>query len=99
MPDLCATVGGKAVHSIARIFGFGVIIMLGLFGVQTSLAAQVVLSDALTSWPLNFGAQTANMMLKDGAVHIVESGSSGNWETFSGFSFTDMDASITITAL
>jgi hypothetical protein len=87
------------VHSFAkRIFGVGVIVMLGLSAVQTGLAAQVVLSDPLTSWPLNFGAQTANVMLKDGAVHIVESGSAGNWETFSGFSFTDMDASVTISA-
>jgi hypothetical protein len=82
------------------IFGVCVIVMLGLSAVQTSLAAEVVLSDPLTSWPLNFGAQTDIAMLKDGAVHIAGSGAAAfaGWETYPGFSFTDMDATVTITA-
>jgi hypothetical protein len=80
------------------IFGVGVVVILGLSGVQTSLGSEVVLSDPLTSWPLNFGVQTGNVMLKDGAVHIVESSNSVNWATYPGFNFTDMDASVTITA-
>jgi hypothetical protein len=80
------------------IVGVGVVIVLGLSGVQTSPASQVVLSDPLTSWPLNFGAQGDAVMLKDGAIHIVESGNAANWETYPGFAFTDMDASVTITA-
>jgi hypothetical protein len=80
------------------IFGVGVVVILGLSGVQTSLASEVVLSDPLTSWPLNFGVQTGAVMLKDGAVHIVESANSVNWATYPGFNFTDMDASVTITA-
>jgi hypothetical protein len=46
------------------IFGVGALFMLCLFGVRTSPAAQVVLSDPLTSWPLNFGAQ--------GCCHVEE---------------------------
>jgi hypothetical protein len=85
------------VHSFAKsILAFGVVVMLGL-GVRASWAAEVVLSDPLTSWPLNFGVQTENLMLKDGAVHIVESTNSVNWATYPGFNFTDMDASVTIT--
>jgi hypothetical protein len=65
---------------------------------NASPAAQVVLSDPLTSWPLNFGAQGDAVMLKDGAVHIILSENAANWETYPGFAFTDMDASVTITA-
>jgi hypothetical protein len=64
---------------------------------RSGCASQVVLSDPLTSWPLNFGAQSANAMLKDGAVHIVEPGNTSSWEIYSAFAFTDMDASITAT--
>ena len=80
------------------ILGVGVLFLLCLTGVRPSPAAQVVLSDPLTSWPLNFGAQGDAVMLKNGAVHIVESDSAANWVTYPGFSFTDMDASVTITA-
>ena len=80
------------------MFGVGALFILCLSGVQTCPAAQVVLSDPLTSWPLNFGAQGDAVMLKGGAVHIVESDSAANWVTYPGFSLTDMDASLTITA-
>jgi hypothetical protein len=70
---------------------------LQLAAARPSCASQVVLSDPLTAWPLNFGAQTANVMLKDGAVHIVEPGDTSSWEIYSAFAFTDMDASITAT--
>jgi hypothetical protein len=36
-------------------------------------------------------------MLKNGAVHITLTGNNADWETYPGFNFTDMDASITIT--
>src|SRR5258708_39093569 len=52
----------------------------------------------MTSWPLNFGMQGNNIMLKNGSVHIVESSNTASWATYPGFDFTDMDASITITA-
>jgi hypothetical protein len=91
---------GTVQSFVKPIFGVCVIVMLGLSAVQISPAAEVVLSDPLTSWPLNFGAQTDNMLLKDGAVHIVASAtaSSAWWKTYPGFSFTDMDATVTITA-
>jgi hypothetical protein len=68
-----------------------------LAAARSGFASQVVLSDPLTAWPLNFGSQTANVMLKDGAVHIVEPGNTSSWELYSAFSFTDMDASVTAT--
>ncbi|MBV8889490.1 MAG: hypothetical protein JO305_07455 [Alphaproteobacteria bacterium] len=74
------------------------IVMFALFGIQGSRASQIVLSDPLTAWPLNFGPQSANVMLRDGAVHIVESGDAASWVTISGFNFADMDASVTITS-
>jgi hypothetical protein len=87
------------VRSLAKtIIGAGVVVLLGLSGIGSSLAAQVVLSDPMTSWPLNFGVQGENIMLKDGAVHIVESANASHWATYPGFDFTDMDASVTITA-
>jgi hypothetical protein len=61
-------------------------------------AAQVVLADPLTSWPLNFGPQTDHVMMKDGQVHIIAEGTSAGLEVYPGFSFKDMDASVTITA-
>jgi hypothetical protein len=87
------------VGSLAKtIFGAGVVVVFGLSGIGTSPAAQVVLSDPMTSWPLNFGVQGENIMLKDGAIHIVESANASHWATYPGFDFTDMDASVTITA-
>ena len=84
-------------HSFVKaVFGMGVIAMLGLRGVQSSPAAQVVLSDPLTSWPLNFGTQSDRIKLKDGAVHIIETSAAANWAIFTGFNFTDMEASLTI---
>jgi hypothetical protein len=99
MSAVCPTVGEGTMHSIAKsVVGVGVVVMLELCGIQASPAAQVVISDPLTSWPLNFGAQQgANVLLKDGAVHIVELGNTANWAVYSGFEFTDMDASVTIT--
>jgi hypothetical protein len=78
-------------------FRAGIVVIFSLCGFHSSRAAQVVLSDPLTSWPLSFGAQGSAVMLKNGAVHITLTGSSADWETYPGFNFTDMDASITIT--
>jgi hypothetical protein len=61
-------------------------------------AEQVVLSDPLTSWPLNFGAQSAFTMMKDGALHIVEPQPYSSYVSYTGFTFKDMDASATVTA-
>jgi len=61
-------------------------------------AEQVVLSDPLTSWPLNFGAQTDHVMMRDGQVNILVTGSNAGWEVYNGFTFKDMDASVTVTA-
>jgi hypothetical protein len=87
------------VRSLAKTsIGAGVVVLLGLSGIGSSPAAQVVLSDPMTSWPLNFGVQGENIMLKDGAIHIIESANASHWATYPGFDFTDMDASVTITA-
>jgi len=89
---------GDTMHPFVKsIFCTGLIVMLSLSAIRTSRAAQVVLSDPLTSWPLNFGAQTANIMLKNGAVHVVLPGNGSISEIYTGFNFTNMDASITIT--
>jgi len=61
-------------------------------------AAQLVLQDPLTSWPLNFGPQTDHVMMRDGQVNIIVSGSSAGWEIYPGFTFKDMDATVTVTA-
>jgi hypothetical protein len=61
-------------------------------------AEQVVIADPLTSWPLNFGAQGPVIMMKDGGLHIIQTKGFSNYITYSGFSFKDMDASVTITA-
>jgi hypothetical protein len=99
MSAVCPTLGEDTMHSIAKsIAGVGVIVMLELCGIQTSPAAsQVIISDPLTSWPLNFGPQGTNVMLKDGVVHIVEPTNTANWAVYSGFDFTDIEASVTIT--
>jgi hypothetical protein len=85
-------------HFVSRLIG-GAALAAALLAASagSGRAEQVVLSDPLSAWPLNFGAQSDIIMLKDGAVHIVEPGNNASWETYPGFSFTDMDASITIT--
>jgi hypothetical protein len=75
--------------------------LAALFAVSATspvVAAQVVLSDPLTSWPLNFGAQGSSVSLKNGAVHITAPPNGAGYVMYSGFTFTDMDASVTITA-
>jgi hypothetical protein len=85
--------------SIAKsVSGLTLFVVLGLAGIRTGAAAQVVLADPLTAWPLNFGLQSDNIKLKDSAVHIIEPTNTASWATYPGFSFTDMDASLTITA-
>lgn len=76
------------------------IVTYGFSSIHTSQASQVVLSDPLTSWPLNFGTQSDNILLKNGAVHIAGNGatSAAYWEIYTGFSFTDMDATVTMTS-
>jgi hypothetical protein len=71
---------------------------LALSAAGPARATQLVLADPLTSWPLNFGPQTDRVMMKDGQVHITITGSSAGWEIYPGFSFKDMDASLTITS-
>jgi hypothetical protein len=77
---------------------FGLAALLLVFRDQGARAEQVVLTDPLTSWPLNFGPQGSVIMLKDGAVHIVETQNYSNYITYAGFNFKDMDASLTVTA-
>lgn len=60
-------------------------------------AAQPIISDPLTSWPLNFGGQGSAASLKNGAVHITAPANGASWVTYNGFQFTDMDASVTVT--
>jgi hypothetical protein len=76
----------------------GLAAFLLVAGGQGARAAQVVISDPLTSWPLNFGAQGPAIMIKDGGLHIVETKGFSNYVTYSGFTFKDMDASVTITS-
>jgi hypothetical protein len=68
------------------------------FAATAARAEQVVLSDPLTSWPLNFGAQTDHVMMRGGQVNIIVDGSNAGWEVYNGFTFKDMDASVTVTA-
>jgi hypothetical protein len=75
----------------------GLVACFGLGGIQAGRAAQAVLTDPLTSWPLNFGAQGSSMLLKDGFVHITMPTGGVNWTTYAGFNFTDQDSSVTIT--
>jgi hypothetical protein len=82
--------GGKLVYA------FGLATILSLAGARAGGAAQVVLSDPLSTWPLNFGAQGTEIMLKDGAVHIVTPVNDADWVMYSGFTFSDMDASVTV---
>jgi hypothetical protein len=84
---ICATAGEESMPSIAKfVLGLALFVMFGLTGIRTSAATQVVLSDPLTSWPLNFGLQSDNIKLKDGAVHIIEPTNTANWATYPGFS-------------
>jgi hypothetical protein len=61
-------------------------------------AGQVVLADPLTSWPLSFGAQGPVMMMQADGLHIYEAKSFSNFIVYPGFTFKDMDASVTVTA-
>ena len=79
------------------MFQFAVLALLSLGKIGPALAApQVVLSDPLTSWPLNFGAQGSSILVKNGTVHIVLSPNTANWAIYNGFTFTNMDASVTV---
>ncbi|MCB8876413.1 hypothetical protein [Acidisoma silvae] len=78
-------------------FQFAVLALLALGKISPALAApQVVLSDPLSSWPLNFGAQGGSLLLKNGFVHIVLAPNTANWAIYNGFTFTNMDASVTV---
>jgi hypothetical protein len=61
-------------------------------------AEQVVLSDPLVTWPLNFGAQGPIIMMKPDGLHIIQPKSFSAYAIYTGFTFKDMDASVTITA-
>jgi hypothetical protein len=61
-------------------------------------AGQVVLSDPLLTWPLNFGAQGPVIIMKPDGLHIVQTKSLSNYVIYTGFTFKDMDTSVTITA-
>jgi hypothetical protein len=86
----------KPFACLARCAGLSVFV---LAGAAPALAGQVVLSDPLSTWPLNFGAQGAEVFLKNGAVHISVPINGANWVSYNGFTFTDMDASVTITPM
>jgi len=60
-------------------------------------AGAPVLSDPLTNWPLNFGAQGTMVHMENGALHITAPANGSGWVTYNGFNFTDMDASVTVT--
>jgi hypothetical protein len=62
-----------------------------------AFAGTPVLSDPLTNWPLNLGAQGTSVHMGNGGVHITAPANSAGWVTYSGFDFTDMDASVTVT--
>lgn len=82
-------------NSLAKFF------LAALFAVSAApplLAEQVVLSDPLTSWPLNFGAPTSIAAVSNGALHITAPPNGATWEMYNGFTFTNMDASVTLTA-
>jgi hypothetical protein len=67
-----------------------------LLGQPGARAEQVVLSDPLTSWPLNFGAQGPIIMMKPDGLHIIQPKNYSNYVLYTGFTFKDMDASLTI---
>ncbi|HQT38336.1 MAG TPA: hypothetical protein PK231_02845 [Acidocella sp.] len=79
---------------IVRSLGVSVFFALAFHSAQ---AAQPILSDPLTSWPLNFGVQGAQIFAKNNAVHIAIPANAANWAIYNGFTFTDMDASVTVT--
>jgi hypothetical protein len=75
----------------------GFVALLGLAAAHPCQAAsQPVLSDPLSTWPLNFGGEGNSITEKDGAVHIILSPSTANWGIYNGFDFTNMDASVTV---
>jgi hypothetical protein len=84
-------------NAVAKLAGCACLSALLTLGSAPVFAAQPVLSDPLAAWPLNFGAQTSSISLKNGAVHITVPANSASWTTYSGFNFTDMDASVTVT--
>ncbi len=69
-----------------------------LLRVPGAAAGQVVLADPLTSWPLNFGAQGSSILMQPDGLHLLEPKAFNNYIIYSGFTFKDMDASLTITA-
>jgi hypothetical protein len=66
---------------------FGALAVLAALGAGAARPAQagVVLSDPLTSWPLNLGSQTQYVLLKNNAVHITEPGPYAAWVIHAGF--------------
>ncbi len=80
---------------IAATLGFAAVLTLA--AAAPGRAGQPILSDPLASWPLNFGTQSTAVFAKNGAVHIAVGANSADWLTYTGFTFTDMDASLTIT--
>jgi hypothetical protein len=80
-------------HLTKLVFCAGLLSLLA----SPALAGAPLLSDPLTSWPLNFGAQGSSISLKNGAVHITSAAGTASWATYRGFNFTGQDASVTIT--
>jgi len=80
-----------------RAFGLGFACLLGMACTGAARAQQPVISDPLNAWPLNLGQQTDVIKLENGVVHITAPANRASWALYSGFSFGDMDASITIT--
>ena len=66
-------------------------------GAAPGRAAQPILSDPLTTWPLNFGTQSTTAFAKNGSIHLALPPNNATWVSYTGFTFTDMDASLTIT--
>ena len=87
---------------MASLFRRSMILGLALAGLLLRAAGahaeQVVLADPLTSWPLSFGAQGPIIMMKPDGLHIVEPSDYSNYINYPGFTFKDMDASVTIAA-
>jgi hypothetical protein len=84
----------QTVAKLARRAGLSA---LFLVAAAPALAGQPVLSDPLNVWPLNFGTQNNAILAKNNAVHILAPANGALWAIYSGFDFTDMDASVTIT--
>ncbi|MGO9817135.1 MAG: hypothetical protein ACLPJJ_00455 [Acidocella sp.] len=82
----------RVVHTILGAV-YGAILCLAA---APAFAGTPVLSDPLTNWPLNLGPQGASVHMENGAVHITAPANGAGWVTYSGFDFTDMDASVTV---